>query len=124
MRTLISTIIISIVLFIIGFYTWGRFLEFILPAVGNVTYYATSFGTDFRNSLLFSLTLALIPLATILIWKLAPVINKQRKVLTVCVILLSMIALVWTRREIIKAQARNLRHITELVSSDPNIPTP
>lgn len=121
-QAVIITFILSVGLFFIGLYTWGRFFDLILPIVGNVKYLSTSMTGQFRYSMLFGLTLALIPVATILIWRFAPVFSKQGRILTVCIIILAMTLTVFSRREIIKAKATNLQTTTILDYSDPSNP--
>jgi hypothetical protein len=123
-KTTIITIILSVTLFIVGFYTWNSFFMLTLPIVGDVKYFETNLGSGFRNSLLFSLTLALIPIATVLIWKIAPVLVTQKKFLTIGIILLVMTLFVVTRREMIKYQARHLQPMNVLDYSDPANPQP
>jgi hypothetical protein len=123
MRIIIFAIVSSIILFVVGLSTWSSFFTLMLPIVGDTKYFDTSFDTPFRNSMLFSLTLALIPIATILIWRYGPVINTQRKFLTVCIILIAMATSALVRHEMIKSKARNLQPITILDYSDPANPT-
>ena len=123
-QAVIIAIILSVALFFIGLYTWGNFFDLILPIVGNVKYLSTSMTGQFRYSMLFGLTLALIPIATILIWRFAPVFKKQRRVLTVCIIILALTVAVFARREIIKSKATNLQPTTILDYSDPSNPQP
>ena len=121
-QTTIIAIILSVMLLIIGFQIWGSLFILILPIVGDVKYFATALGSEFRYSLLFGLTLALIPIATILIWKFAPIFTTGRKLLTIGVIVLTITSAIFIRREMIKSQARNLPLTTFLDYSDPNNP--
>jgi hypothetical protein len=123
-QAVIIAIILSAGLFFIGLYTWGKFFDLILPIVGNVKYLSTSMTWQFKYSKLFGLTLALIPIATILIWRFAPIFNKQRRILTVCIIILALTVAVFSWREIIKAKATNLQPTTILDYSDPSNPQP
>ncbi len=123
-RTIIIAIILSIALFFIGQYSWGDIFITILPIVGNVKYLETSLNGQFINSMFFSLILALTPIVTILIWKFAPIFNTQRKILTVCIIVLTMTASVLVRREMIKSQAKHLQPTTVLDYTDPANPQP
>ena len=123
-RIIIIAIVSSIALFVVGLSTWNSFFTLMLPIVGDTRYLATSLGTSFRNYILFSLTLALIPIATILIWKYGPVINTQRKFLTVCIILIAMTTSALIRHEMIKSKARNLQPTTVIDYSDPGNPVP
>ncbi len=121
-QTIIIALILSVVLFFVGMYTWNSLFMLILPIVGNIKYVNSSLNGPFLISMLFSLTLALIPFATIIIWRFAPVFKTQRKILTVCIIFLSIIVSVLVRREMIKSKARNLQPTTVLDYSDPANP--
>ena len=123
-KRIIYTIILSIVLFFVGQYSWGNIFVALLPIVGDVKYFETSLSGQFTNSLLFSLTLALIPIVTILIWKFAPIFKTQRKILSVCIIVIAVTVALLARREMIKYQARHLQPTTILDYSDPSNPQP
>lgn len=121
---IITIILSSVILFFVGLYTWSTFFELILPIVGNVKYWSTSLTGQFRDSMLFGLSLALIPIATILVWRVGPVFTKQRKALAVFIIILSMVVAVFGRREMIKLHAKNLQATTILNYSNPSNPDP
>ena len=123
-KTIIITIILSVILLIVGFYSWNYFFMATLPIVGDVKYQADNMTAPFRQSLLFALTLALIPISSILIWRFAPVLAAQKKILTIGIILIAIILSVATRREMIKYQARHLQPTTILDYSDPTTPQP
>lgn len=123
-RTIIITIILSIALLFTGKYLWVDIFFTLLPIVGNVKYIETSLHGQFINSIFFSLTLASIPIVTILIWKFAPIFYTRRKILVVCIIVLTMTASVLVRREMIKSQAKHLQPTTVLDYTDPENPQP
>jgi len=121
-QAIIIASILSIVLFIAGFYTWSSFFLLMLPIVNDVKYLDTDLSMPLWDSLVFGLTLALIPAATVLVWKLAPIFNNQRKVLTACIIVLTMMVFVIIRREVVKSQLRNLKPSTTIDYSNPASP--
>lgn len=123
-RTIFIALILSIALFFIGQYSWTDIFITMLPIVGNVKYFETSLNGQFINSMFFSLTLALIPIVTILIWKFAPIFNTQRKILAVCIIVLTITTSVLVRREMIISQAKRLQPTTVLDYTDPANPQP
>lgn len=122
--TIIIAIILSIALFCTGQYLWGNIFIALLPIVGGVKYFEASLAGQFINSLFFSLTIALIPIATILIWKCAPIVKTQRKVLTVFIIVIAVTVSIIVRREMIRYQARQLQSWTVLDYTDPSNPQP
>lgn len=117
-QTVVIAIIVAVVLFFVGLSTWGKLLALLLPIVGNTKYLSTSMAGQFRNSILFGFTLALIPIATIFIWRFAPVFKPQRRVLTGCIIIVVMTISVLVRREMVKLKATNLPPTTTIDYSD------
>jgi len=122
--TIIIAIILSAALFFVGQYYWSNLFTVLLPVVGDVKYFDTGLNDQFISTMRFSLTLALIPIAAILIWRYAPVLKPQRKVLTVCIIILAMTISVLIRREMIKFQAKHIQKTTILDYSDLANPQP
>lgn len=123
-KTILIAIILSVILFIIGVESWGSIFTLLLPIVGDVKYASTDLGSMIQGSLLFSLALALIPIVTVLIWKFASVETRQKKALTVLIILVTITSFVVIRREMIKYQARHIQPTTVLDYSDPANPQP
>ena len=123
-RIVVVAVILSVALFVIGTYSWGDIFTALLPRIGNTGYLDTNLTGRFSSSTLFGLTLALIPIVTIVIWRFAPVVNAQRRILTVCIIVLAIIASVQIRREMIKLQARDMQSTIVLDYSDPVQPRP
>lgn len=102
MKTLIATGITAILLFIIGFLTRDYLFSLCIPDMEYITFSVTSINSQFNMLLLFSFTLAFIPIAAVLLWKFAPVVSSMRKTLSVIIIILGMITSVFIRRELIK----------------------
>jgi hypothetical protein len=121
-QTIILTVFLAVVLFFIGMYTWNLWLVLILPKFADVIYLSSGFGNPFINSLLFSITLALIPVTTVLIFRYSPIYVTWRKILAVCVIIILMTASVLTRREMIISRAKSLQPTRVLDYSDPPKP--
>ena len=123
-QTIIIAIILSVALFLIGQYTSVKFFFLTLPTEGGVKYVSTRMTGHSINPLWFSLTLALIPIMTILVWRYAPVFSTKRRVITVCILILAASVSLLLRREMIKSKARNLQPITILDYTDPANPQP
>jgi hypothetical protein len=123
-KTIIITIILSVILLIVGFYSWNYLFMVTLPFVGDVKYQADSLTAPFRQSVVFALTLALIPISAMLIWRYAPIFTTPKKILTVVIIVIAMTLSVVARREMIKYQARHLQPTTVLDYSDATNPQP
>jgi hypothetical protein len=122
--TIIIAVILSIALFLAGMQYWGSIFTSLLPIVGDVTYTSNSLTGQSMDLLKIGLILASIPIITILLWRFAPVVKTQRRVLVACIIVLAMIISVIGRREIIKSRARNLQPTEIIDFSDLANPTP
>ena len=107
-KTIIVTVLISVTLLFVGFFSWDKIFDLLLPNVEEVKYLSTSFTESFRQILVFSLTLALIPISSILIWRFAPIISIKKKILTIVIIFVSIVFFIAIRREMIKYYARHL----------------
>jgi hypothetical protein len=118
----IFTILVSLSLFFIGYLTWPSIFMWILPVVGDVKYFESCFGSMFDNNLLFGLTLALIPVSAILIWKFGHIIKSPQRISTVCIIVIAIVTAIGIRRTIVKSTARNMKPITVIDYSDPSFP--
>jgi hypothetical protein len=105
--TISLAIILSVILFFIGLFIYGPFTVLMLPHVNRVKYQADVEGF-FKNTLLFSCTLALIPVVTILIWRFGPVISKGKRMLTALIIVFAILISVLARRGMIKSEANGL----------------
>jgi hypothetical protein len=101
-RTFIIGAILSTALFIIGFMSWGGIFITLLPEIDGVYITDDPGGVQFRSNLLLGFTLALIPLATIFIWKLGPVSSPGKRTLSVAIIVTGIIFSVFLRRELLK----------------------
>ena len=107
-KTIIVTVLISVTLLFVGFFSWDKIFDLLLPNVEEVKYLSTSFTESFRQILVFSLTLALIPISSILIWRFAPIISIKKKILTIVIIFVSIVFFIERRREMIKYYAMHL----------------
>jgi len=107
----LSIIIIAIALFIIGFLTYGDFLTWTLPKMNGLKFTVNTFSGQFKAIIEFSLTLALIPISAGLLWRYAPILKVQRRVLTVLIIIISICLFAYIRYQSIANEATNyLRH--------------
>lgn len=117
-QSIVIAILLSTALFFTGRYVWNNYYDLLLPVVGNVKYVSATITGEYRNLNLFGLTLALIPVAAMLIWRFAPVTSMQRRMLTVCIIVLSIAVSVFARREIIRTKATNIQSATKPDNTD------
>ena len=96
--TIILTIVISILLFVLGFIIFGDVYEFILPKVDNGFYQVTAINEQFIPSLVFSVALGLTPLLLLLTWRLSPIILKSKKIASIVTVVICMTLAIMIRR--------------------------
>jgi hypothetical protein len=94
--------IVSIVLFIVGLMCWGRIFAWLLPKAGDVVWQMEHLSDGFRSSLIFGLTLALIPVGAILLWKFAPINRPGKRAISICILLAGIVLSIYVRRELIE----------------------
>jgi hypothetical protein len=83
----LPAIIISIALFILGQLFFVRLFEFLEPKITGILFEITERDRALKTSLLFSLTLALIPIVLVLIWRLASITSVNKKLASMATIL-------------------------------------
>ena len=89
-KTYLLLFIISLILFIIGIYTYGLFFHFTLPNDGNLKILDTSLNDHFKNHVFFSIFLGLLPTSLYLTWKLGRIDNNAKRILTTFIVLISI----------------------------------
>jgi hypothetical protein len=115
--TIIITISLSIVLFLIGLYSYNSYITLTLPSIENVKYSTTDVADAFRQPLYFGLTLGLFPIIIIFLWRVTPILTINKKLLTICILLVFMISFIIVRREMIKSQARYLQPTSQNIET-------
>jgi hypothetical protein len=83
-------IICSLILFITGLYTYGLFFHFSLPEYGNLNIFNTSLNEHFKNHIFFSIFLGLLPTALYATWKLGKIVDRNKRILSTLIILISI----------------------------------
>jgi hypothetical protein len=86
MKSNTKGVLLFIIFFIIGFVTYRDFFDLALPDVKGVYYIDNSFTVVFMNTLLYSLTIGLIPVFFSIVWKMSPIISVKRKFLSIVII--------------------------------------
>lgn len=100
-KSILIASLFAIGLFVIGFLTWGKIFIALLPEIDGA-YTFTSMSHEFKSTLLIGFTLALIPIASIWIWKVGPIVSVQRRVLCILMMLAGIFISVFLMRELIK----------------------
>jgi len=97
-----TTLLISIVLFVLGLFTFTPLFEFFEPHVEGILLQVTELGQGFRTSILFSLLLALIPFALLFIWRRAPILSLTRKIASIVTIVAFIAIAICIRHQAVK----------------------
>lgn len=105
---IILAIAISVILFLTGFLTSGIIYVYLLPKVDNVFYQDAELNGHFISTLIFSVTLALIPILLLLTWRLSPITEKRKKAASVVTVVLCMATSLVVRQQIIKSYLSKL----------------
>jgi hypothetical protein len=101
-RRFIQLILVSIALFILGQLVFVRLFEFFEPKVDGILFQVTGTNKKVKTSILFSLTLVLIPALTILTWRLAPIISSTKRFASALIILIFIIVAIFLRHQEVK----------------------
>lgn len=116
------TILSSVLIFISGLYLWGTIFELILPHVEGAYYQTIDFGGSFRSGLLFSLVLSLSPLLISLIWRFAPIISTNKKLMCIGIVIVMMAMGIFLRRQMIIGAIEDIKRYSPngsvVISSD------
>jgi|GEM_PF-1375245 hypothetical protein len=99
----ILTLLISIALFILGQFVFVGFFEFFEPKFDLIVFKVIERQTGIRTSILFSITLFLIPILTVLTWRFAPIVSKNKKIASAFIILCFAMAAIWIRHQEVKS---------------------
>ncbi|MES2772701.1 MAG: hypothetical protein V4722_00860 [Bacteroidota bacterium] len=108
--TIISTILLSVILFFFSLFAAGNFYDLIIPASEGLRYQVSDFGDQFRGKLILSAILALAPILVFLTWKFTPIIATSKRFATVFVEIISVILAILLRQQMIKS---NFKELTE-----------
>jgi hypothetical protein len=97
-----STLLFSIALFVLGQILFIKAFDFFEPDIDGILFQIIEQSRPFKTSLLFSLTLALIPGFTLLTWRLGRIISLNRKIASVLLILIFIIIAIFARHQQVK----------------------
>lgn len=106
--TYIQTGLLSIVLFILAYFLSFTVFQFVEPKVDGITFQITEHNGTINASLLFSLLLGLIPVLTILTWKVGRIVSLNRKVASIFTILIFLIIPILIRHTAVKSYLAGL----------------
>lgn len=109
--TIILTIIIALVLFVFSFYTFGDVFDAMLPEVDNGRYQVTEINGVFKEALIFSLVLGLMPVFIVTTWRFSPIILKSRRVASIAIVVVFMVLAIMVRQQRIKSYFNNFANL-------------
>jgi hypothetical protein len=123
-KKLITTgVLLSIVFFIIGWITSSDFFWLTAPQVKGITYVDSSMTQVFFNLFVYSLTISLIPICCVVIWRKAPIVSIKRRILSVILILAFTTAGVFVGYDITFFRAKKLKaSILKGITNDATMP--
>jgi len=99
----VQTLILSIALFILGQIVFIKFFQFLEPNVNGVLFQITEQKGKIKTSLLFSLTLAFVPILLLLTWRLSPINLLSKKIGSGLTILIFILLAIWIHRQAVKS---------------------
>lgn len=98
----IRILIFAIVLFALGQLLFVTAFKFFEPQVDGILFQITEHNATVKTSVLFSLTLALIPILMVLTWRLAQISSLNKKIASVLVILIFIVIGIFARHQEVK----------------------
>ena len=102
-KIFISTLIPAIVLFVLGQLVSTDFFQFLEPNVHGVLFQITELKGNIKTSLLFSLTLAFIPILLLLTWRLSSINLLSKKIGSGLTTLIFILIAIWIHRQAVKS---------------------
>ena len=101
-RTLVLTILTSLVLFILTFTQFGKLFEFLMPRIENLQYQTTDIRSQFKLAIFFSIVIGLTPILLYLTWRLGRIEKTKRRIYSGLIIICFMTISVALRQYLIK----------------------
>ena len=102
-QIIILTLLFSIALFVFGQFAFVAFFEFFEPRFDLIVFKVIERQTGIRTSILFSITLSLTPILTVLTWRIAPIVSKNKRIASAFIILCFVMAAIWIRHQEVKS---------------------
>lgn len=118
--TIIVTIILFVVLFLVGMRSYSSFFNLTLPKIDGVVYQADSAAGSFTMPLIYSLTIATIPVATILLWKRANIHSATKRVLVPLILLVCIAITSLLRQYKLTTEIKKTAEITRSINEQTN----
>ena len=110
-RTLVLTILTSLVLFILTFTQFGKLLEFLMPRIENLQYQTTDIRSQFKLAIFFSIVIGLTPILLYLTWLLGRIEKTKRRTYSGLIIIGFMTISVALRQYLIKLSFNEMTNL-------------
>src|SRR5688500_9188700 len=111
--TIIVATILFIAIFLLGMLSYSSFFFLTLPRIDGVVYQANSVTGGFTMPLIYSLTFATIPIATILLWKRANIHSATKRILVPMVLFICIVIATWLRQYKLTTEIKKTAEITQ-----------
>ena len=98
----IWTFVVSIALFALGQLLFARAFNFFEPHVDGILFQITEHSSVLKTSILFSLSVALIPILIVMTWQLAHIISVNKKIASALMILIFIAIGIFARHQEVK----------------------
>ncbi len=118
-KSIIVTIVSAIALTILGAIVYDKILTCLLPKADNVKYIVTNIDAQFSVSVWFGAVWGLFPIVLYSIWLLSKTEGLKRKIFSIGLILLFMLAAIVIRYLIIKSTASKANQLTSEIITIP-----
>ena len=118
--SIIVSIILSIIVFIFGMMSHSSFFSWTLPKIACVVFQTGSLSQGFSMSLIYSLTLAAIPFATVLLWRKAKIQSVTNRILIPLVLIFCIAIITALRHFWVSSEIRRFAEMAQPVASANN----
>jgi hypothetical protein len=96
------------------------FFSSTLPKIDGVVYQANSITQGFAMALVYSLTIAAIPIVTILLWRQANVHSMTGKIIVPLILIVCIVTATLLRQYTLKAEIKKTAEITQSINEQNN----
>lgn len=119
MKRSIAILLLAVSFFALGMYIYTPLFMFFEPRVDGISVQVTDFGGILRTSVLFSLTLALIPVLISVTWSLGAIVSFTRRFATVLIVLAFISLAIFIRHQSVRSYLTGAANTLSPGSSTP-----
>ncbi len=120
----IWTFVLSIAFFVTGKLLFFEAFSFFEPSIDGIIFQITEHNEGLKTSILFSLSVALMPVLIVLTWRLAHIISINKKVASALIILIFVAISIFVRHQQVKIYFITVVKPALLTNDRPNITYP